>query len=82
MSQTQIILDSATVAMLDSVAAASLLSREEALKDAVEHYTAYDRWFRAKVDAGLSALAAGDVLSNEQVEQECQMVLDSIHHAS
>ena len=78
MSQAQITLDSASVAMLDATAAASAFSREEALKEAIEQYCAYDQWFRARVEEGLAALAAGDVVSNEQVEQECLAVLASV----
>ena len=69
MSQVQITLDGASLAMLDAACAASAISREEALKESIEQYSAYDRWFRAKVQEGLSALEIGDVVPGDQVER-------------
>lgn len=70
MSQVQITLDNDTLALLDATAKASTFSREEALREAIEQYSAYDRWFRARVEEGLADLAAGRVVSHEQVERE------------
>lgn len=69
MSQAQITLDAESVAMLDATAAASGFSREEALKEAIEHYSEYDRWFRAKVEEGEHAYLAGRYVSNEEAKQ-------------
>lgn len=78
MAQVQITLDGASVAMPDATAAASAFSREEALKEAIEQYSAYDRWFRAQVEEGIKAFEAGDVYSMEEVEEEAARLLDAI----
>lgn len=76
MSQVQITLDNDTLAMLDATAKASTFSREEALREAIEQYSAYDRWFRARVEEGLADLAAGRVVSNEEAKERSRIRLE------
>lgn len=76
MSQVQITLDNDTLALLDATAKASTFSREEALREAIEQYSAYDRWFRARVEEGLADLAAGRVVSNEEAKERSRIRLE------
>lgn len=78
MSQAQITLDAESSALLDAIAAASAFSREEALKEAIERYSEYDRWFRAKVEEGEKAYLEGRYVSNEEVKQRSQERLEQI----
>lgn len=77
MSLTQISIDADTLARLDATAAANSASREEALKEAIDTYCAYDRWFRNNVQRGLDDIREGRVLSGEEVEKEARALLAS-----
>ena len=68
MSLTQVALDQESLALLDATAAASAFSRGEALKEAIVQYSEYDRWFRAKVEAGLQDARDGRILTAEEVD--------------
>jgi len=68
MSMTQIAVDQESLAMLDSIAAASSFSREEALKEAIVQYSEYDRWFRAKVEEGRKAIKEGRFITNDEAK--------------
>lgn len=76
MSQVRITLDDERVGLL--AGAASVLSREDARKEAIEQDGAYDQWFRAKVEEGLKDLAEGRVVSHEAVEAEAEALITSI----
>lgn len=78
MSQAQITLDAESVALLDATAAASALSREAALKEAIERYSEYDRWFRAKVEEGEQAYLEGRYVSNDEAKQRSKEKLEQI----
>lgn len=81
MPQVQITLDSECAAKLDAAAAASSLSREEALKEAIEQYIAYDRWFRAKVEEGERAWREGRYHSHEEVKERSRARLEKLLEA-
>ncbi|MDE5879741.1 MAG: ribbon-helix-helix protein, CopG family [Desulfovibrio sp.] len=66
MSLTQISIDADTLARLDATAAANSASREEALKEAIDTYCAYDRWFKEVVEEGRKAFREGRCVSNEE----------------
>lgn len=73
MSLTQVSIDAATLARLDATAAANAASREEALKEAIDNYCEYDRWFRRQVDKGLEDIREGRVLSSKEVDQRAEL---------
>ncbi|WP_165078492.1 MULTISPECIES: ribbon-helix-helix protein, CopG family [unclassified Desulfovibrio] len=66
MAQTQISLDTAILDQLDATAASLSLSREEALREAIVNYCAYEGWFRAKVEEGERDYRAGRYVSQEE----------------
>ena len=66
MAQTQISIDAAILDQLDATAASLSLSREEALREAIDNYCEYDRWFRAKVEEGERDYRAGRYVSQEE----------------
>ncbi|MBD5627299.1 MAG: ribbon-helix-helix protein, CopG family [Desulfovibrio sp.] len=66
MAQTQISIDAAILDQLDATAASLSLSREEALREALDNYCEYDRWFRAKVEEGERDYRAGRYVSQEE----------------
>lgn len=78
MSQTQISMDEKILASLDSTSVAQAHSRDEALKEAIQNYVEYDRWHRAKVEAGIKAARAGRVVSGEAVRQHSRALLDKL----
>ena len=80
MSMTQIAVDQESLAMLDSIAAASSLSREDVLKEAITYYSEYDRWFQDMVQAGRTAVANGDVFSQEDIEAEDILLRQQLLH--
>lgn len=73
MSQIQILLDEQTVAVLDNTAMATARSREDALKEAIYNYASYDKYVRAKVEKGLRDIAAGNVLSCDEVDRRSEI---------
>ena len=80
MSMTQIAVDQESLAMLDSIAAASSLSREDVLKEAITYYSEYDRWFQDMVKSGRTAVANGDVFSQEDIEAEDILLRQQLLH--
>ena len=67
MSLTQVPLDADMLSRLDAAAASLSLSREDALRQAVEGYLD-DISLRAEVAAGRAAVERGDVYPSEEVE--------------
>ena len=67
MAQTQIAMDVDTLARLDAVAASLSLSREDALREAVEAYLD-EVAFRAEVAEGRADVERGNVHPAEEVE--------------
>ena len=49
MAQTQISIDADMLARLDATSLANSVSREEALREAIDNYCEYDRWFMSSV---------------------------------
>lgn len=70
MSLTQISLDESVVAQLDATAASFSLSREEALREAIESLAIWGAAFRKDVEAGIASAERGELLSSEDVENE------------
>lgn len=70
MSLTQISLDEAVLAQLDATAASFSLSREDALREAIESLALWGRAFRKDVEAGLASADRGELLPSEEVEKE------------
>lgn len=70
MSLTQISLDEATLAQLDATAASLSLSREDALREAVEYLATLGAGFREDVEAGIASAERGELHSSEDVEKE------------
>ena len=66
MAQTQISIDADMLARLDATSLANSVSREEALREAIDNYCEYDRWFRAKVEEGERDYRAGRYVSQEE----------------
>lgn len=66
MAQTQIFIDADRLARLDATSLANSVSREEALREAIDNYCEYDRWFRAKVEEGERDYRAGRYVSQEE----------------
>lgn len=78
MSLTQVSIDAASLARLDATAAANAASREEALKEAIDHYCEYDGWFRARVEEGREAYLEGRYVSNEEATRIAQERCDEL----
>ena len=78
MSLTQIAVDEATLLSLDAAAALRSLSREEMLREAVHNLSEYDRWFRAKVEAGLQDAREGKTVSHEEMETEAAALCQTL----
>ena len=72
MAQTQIFIDADMLARLDATSLANSVSREEALREAIDNYCEYDRWFRAKVEEGRKAYEEGRYVSNEEATRIAQ----------
>ena len=70
MAQTQISLDTAILEQLDATAASLSLSREDALREAIENLATWDARFREDVEAGIASAERGELLSSEVVEEE------------
>ena len=70
MAQTQISLDTAILDQLDATAASLSLSREDALREAIENLATWDARFREDVEAGIASAERGELLSSEVVEEE------------
>lgn len=77
MSLTQISLDESVVAQLDATAASFSLSREEALREAIESLAIWGPAFRKDVEAGIASAERGELLSSEDVENEFRALRDS-----
>jgi len=78
LNMSQITLDAASAAMLDATSAPSAFSREEALKEAIEQYAAYDRWFRARVEEGEQAWLDGRYVSNDDAKARSKARVEQI----
>ncbi len=78
MSLTQISIDAATLARLDALAADNTASREATLKEAIDQYYEYDRWFRDNVQRGLDDIREGRVFSCEEVARESEALLSDL----
>ena len=70
MAQTQISLDTAILDQLDATAASLSLSREDALREAIENLATWGARFREDVEAGIASGERGELLSSEVVEEE------------
>ena len=69
MAQTQIFIDADRLARLDATSLANSVSREEALREAIDNYCEYDRWFRAKVEEGERDYRSGRYVSQEEASR-------------
>lgn len=70
MPMTAINLDQDTLALLDASASFRSLSREDALREAVEQLYADDLRLEALVEEGRACVAKGNFHTQEQIEQE------------
>lgn len=59
--------DTATLERLDEAVQALGQTRSALIKDAVNHYLEYLTWYSAEVRKGLDDVAAGRVISHEDV---------------
>ncbi len=69
MTTTTIELPDELYAQVQELAQATGRPVRELLADAVAQGLAYDRWFRARVAAGLSSVESGQHVSSEEVEE-------------
>ena len=69
MSLIQVDLDSDTLARLDAAATTCALSREDALRKAVDCLVAWEQDFRADVAAGIASADRGELHPSGEVEE-------------
>ena len=69
MSLIQVALDTDTLARLDAAAATCALSREDALRRAVDCLVAWEQDFRADVAAGIASAERGELYPAAEVEK-------------
>ena len=62
--------DAATLKRLDEAVHALGQTRSGFIKDAVNHYLEYLTWYSAEVRKGLDDVAAGRILSHEEVAEK------------
>lgn len=66
----QVAIDTTTLEKLDATASILSLSREDALRRAVELYSSWEDDFRMDVEAGIASANRGELFSAADVEAE------------